>query len=76
MGSTPTVRNEAKRKQLEEIETLADCIEADFVRAFQSSTLYRQEVVADDLDAALGSGLKTCDPSRDGLLCSTAKPVS
>jgi hypothetical protein len=41
IGSATTARNEATRHLLEEVKTLADPVEADFVRAFQSSTIHR-----------------------------------
>jgi non-heme chloroperoxidase len=41
IGSATTARNEATRQLLEEVETLADPVGDDFVRAFQSSTIHR-----------------------------------
>lgn len=78
IGSAATARNEATRQLLEEVETLADPVEADFVRAFQSSTIHRpvpadffEQIVAESLKvparvwkAAL-SGLLAADSTAD-----------
>jgi pimeloyl-ACP methyl ester carboxylesterase len=78
IGSAATARNEATRQLLEEVNRLADPVEADFVRAFQSSTIHRpvpadffEQIVAESLKvpaqvwkAAL-SGLLTADPRAD-----------
>jgi non-heme chloroperoxidase len=78
IGSAATARNEATRQLLEEVETLADPVGADFVRAFQSSTIHRpvpadffEQVVTESLKvparvwkAAL-TGLLAADPTAD-----------
>jgi pimeloyl-ACP methyl ester carboxylesterase len=78
IGSAATARNEATRQLLEEVKTLADPVEADFVRAFQSSTIYRpvpvdffEQIVTESLKvparvwkAAL-AGLLAADPTAD-----------
>jgi non-heme chloroperoxidase len=78
IGSAITAHNEATRQLLKEVETLADPVEADFVRAFQSSTIHRplpadffEQIVAESLQvparvwqAAL-SGLLAADFTAD-----------
>jgi non-heme chloroperoxidase len=41
VGSASTARNPVTEELMEEVGTLADPVDADFVRAFQTSTLYR-----------------------------------
>jgi non-heme chloroperoxidase len=78
IGSAATARNEATRQLLEEVNTLADPVEADFVRTFQSSTIHRpvpadffEQIVAESLKvparvwkAAL-AGLVAAEPTAD-----------
>jgi pimeloyl-ACP methyl ester carboxylesterase len=61
IGSAATARNEVTRELREEVETLADPVEADFVRAFQSSTIHRP-VPADFFEEVVAESLKV--PAR------------
>ncbi len=61
IGSAATARNEATPQLLEEVRTLADPVGADFVRAFQSSTIHRP-VPADFFEQIVAESLKV--PAR------------
>jgi pimeloyl-ACP methyl ester carboxylesterase len=78
IGSAPSASNEVTQQLLEEVRTLADPVAAEFVRAFQSSTIHRsvpvdffEQMVTESLkvparvwDAAL-TGLLTADSTAD-----------
>jgi pimeloyl-ACP methyl ester carboxylesterase len=61
IGSAATARNEATRQLLEEVETLADPLKVNFVRAFQTSTIHRS-VPADFFERIVAESLKV--PAR------------
>jgi pimeloyl-ACP methyl ester carboxylesterase len=61
VGSAATARNDATRALLEEVEALTDPLEADFVRAFQESTIQRP-VPAEFFERIVAESLKV--PAR------------